>query len=131
MMPYTKPFSETVRERARREPSFRRGLLQEAVQCYLSGEPEVGKVILRDYINASVGFRKLAEETHHSPKSLMRMLSPSGNPKSNNLFQIIQRLQEHEGIRFEIAALEGAEEPQEEDKEHEGADTPQPAAAGR
>jgi hypothetical protein len=45
--------------------------------------------VLRDYINATVGFAELGEITHHSPKSLMRMLGPSGNPHANNLFEIV------------------------------------------
>ena len=38
--------------------------------------------LLRDYINATVGFEDLADATHKSPKSLMRMLSAEGNPQA-------------------------------------------------
>jgi hypothetical protein len=32
----------------------------------------------------------------------MRMLGPRGNPAARNLFEIIARLQEKEGIRFSV-----------------------------
>ena len=104
-MALTRPFKVTVQERARRDPGFRQALLQEAVQCYFNGEPEIAKSVLRDYINATVGFKQLAEETHRSPKSLMRMFGPGGNPKSNNLFDVFRCLQEHEGVRLEVAVI--------------------------
>ena len=99
------PFGEIVQDRARSDPEFRKGLLQEAVQCYLDGEPGVCRILLRDYINGSIGFKGLAEMTGHSPKSLMRMLGPSGNPQSSNLCEILHKLQEHEGVRLEVAAI--------------------------
>ena len=102
-MPLTRSFRQTVAERAERDPEFREALLREAIDCFLEGEMAAGKIILRDYINATVGFKQLAEETHRSPKSLMRMLSPSGNPQARNLFEVIGCLQQHEGIRLEVA----------------------------
>ena len=104
-MPLGRPFREIVQEMAREDRLFREGLLQEAVQCYLDGEPGVCKILLRDYINSSVGFQGLAEMTGHSPKSLMRMLGPSGNPQSSNLCEILHKLQKHEGVRLEVAAV--------------------------
>jgi DNA-binding phage protein len=103
-MPLTRDFKQTVQARVRRDPAFRRELLRESVESFLSGDIETGKVVLRDYINATIGFAKLAEATGHSPKSLMRMLSPSGNPQARNLFEIIEYLQRKERIRFNIAA---------------------------
>jgi hypothetical protein len=40
----------------------------------------------------------------HSPKSLMRMLGPSGNPQARNLFEIVDYLQRKEKVRFKVAA---------------------------
>lgn len=54
-MPLTRDFRETVRDRAQRDPEFRRGLLEEALQAVLEGEPEVAEVLLRDYLSATVG----------------------------------------------------------------------------
>lgn len=75
----TRDFKETIRERARRDAAFREALLKEAVDALLSGDMETGKIVLRDYINVTVGFDKLGNATKKSPKSLMRMLGPKGN----------------------------------------------------
>ncbi|HEX3684115.1 MAG TPA: hypothetical protein VHU83_16400 [Bryobacteraceae bacterium] len=68
----------------------------------LSGDIATAKTILRDYINATVGFTELAEKTHIPSKSLMRMLGPTGNPRAENLFEVVSFLQRREGVRFHI-----------------------------
>ena len=101
----TRDFRETIRERLQRDPGFREALLEEGVKCLLSGEVDVGKSVLRDYVNATIGFQELGGMTHKSPKSLMRMLGPSGNPQARNLFEIIGCLQEREGVHLEVRAV--------------------------
>ncbi|QPJ64010.1 MAG: transcriptional regulator [Candidatus Nitrohelix vancouverensis] len=101
-MAITKNFKETIQARALRDPEFRHGLLKESIESMLAGDPETGKMILRDYINATIGFEKLGVIVQKSPKSLMRMFSPSGNPTANNLFGIIHTLQKKEGVHFEV-----------------------------
>ena len=101
-MPLARDFTETVRERAAREPAFRRALLQAAIETLLSGEVDTGKVSLRRYINATVGFQRLGVELGKNEKSLMQMLSPSGNPQAKNLFSIIETLQRLEGIELGV-----------------------------
>ena len=66
---------------------------------------EAGKAMLRDYINATIGFRELGGLTDKSPKSLMRMFGPEGNPQARNLFEIIGRLQKREGLHLEVRAV--------------------------
>jgi hypothetical protein len=100
-MALTRDFKDTIRARVRRDPAFRKELLREGIESFLSGDVETGKTVLRDYINATVGFAELGEITHHSPKSLMRMLGPSGNPHANNLFEIVAYLQKKERVRFQ------------------------------
>jgi len=94
-------FKETIQARALRDPEFRAGLLKESIDSMLDGDTETGKIILRDYINATIGFEKLGPATHKSPKSLMRMFSSSGNPTAKNLFDIVHALQKEEGVRLE------------------------------
>ena len=101
-MALTRDFKETVQARAKRDAAFRRALLQEGVECLLSGDLDTGKVVLRDYINATLGFEELGSRTSRSPKSLMRMFGPAGNPQARNLFQVIACLQDHEGVRLEV-----------------------------
>ena len=88
-MGLTKEFRKTVKARAERDAAFREALLTEGVQQLLLGELETGKAVLRDYINATIGFEKLAGETGTSPKSLMRMLGPKGNRRASNLLRVI------------------------------------------
>jgi len=103
-MPLTRDFRETVMARARRDPEFREGLLNEGIEALLNGEVDVGKALLRDYINATVGFDELGRLTGKSSKSLMRMLGPQGNPQARNLFEVINQIQQHEGVRLHVTA---------------------------
>jgi hypothetical protein len=104
-MPLTRDFRETVQARAKRDPAFRRALLKEAIDCMLAGDVETGKIVLRDYINATIGFAELATVTRKSPKSLMRMFGPEGNPQARNLFRIVAYLQETAGLRLTTRAI--------------------------
>ena len=101
-MALTKDFKETIQERARRDPAFRKALLQEGTECLLAGDLDVGKAVLRDYINATIGFEELSGVFEKSSKSLMRMFGPKGNPQARNLFAVISYLQEYEGVHLEI-----------------------------
>jgi DNA-binding phage protein len=101
-MPLTRDFKETIRDRAERDPKFRKELLREALEEMLSGKIAVAKAILRDYINATVGFTRLAEATKIPSKSLMRMFGPAGNPRAENLFEVVSFLQHREGVRFKV-----------------------------
>jgi DNA-binding phage protein len=103
-MPLTRDFKETIRDRVQRDPKFRKELLREGLEAMLAGETAVAKTILRDYINATVGFTGLAEATHIPSKSLMRMFGPTGNPRAANFFEIVSFLQQREGVRFHVTA---------------------------
>jgi hypothetical protein len=98
-------FKKTVKDRVERDPAFREELLKEGIECLLTGDIDTGKTILRDYINATIGFDALGSLTDKSPKSLMRMLGPKGNPHARNLFEIIAHLQKREGIHFEVRTV--------------------------
>jgi DNA-binding phage protein len=100
----TKDFRETVQARVRRDRKFRRGLLRDAIEALLAGESALGREILRDYINATVGFPTLAEKTGLHVKTLHQMFGPKGNPTAANLFQIIACLQQHEGVQLRVVA---------------------------
>ena len=102
-MALTRGFRVTLLERAQKDAEFRQALLKEGIDTMLAGDVETGKAILRDYINAAFGFGPLSEATHIPAKSLMRMFGPKGNPRADNLFQIIKHLQAREGIHLEVA----------------------------
>ena len=101
-MPLTRDFKETIQARIQKDPPFRNELLREGVDCLLAGDLETGKAILRDYINATVGFEKLSSLTQKPVKSLMRMFGPKGNPRARNLFEVIAQLQKAGGLRLSI-----------------------------
>ena len=95
--------NETVHARLRADRKYRKELLREGVGCLLAGELDAGKAILRDFINATIGFEELSRRTKRPAKSLMRMLGPSGNPQARNLFEVIHHLQRAERLRFELS----------------------------
>lgn len=103
-MALTQEFKKTIQARVARDPVFRKTLLVEGVHSFLSGDVDTGKAVLRDYINATLGFSELGRVLKRSPKSIMRMLGPSGNPQANNLFEIVAYLQDREGLRLEVRA---------------------------
>jgi len=78
-VPLTRAFKATVRARIERDQVFRESLFEDGVQYLLAGDVETGRSVLRDYINAIVGFWELGGFTCKSRKSLMRMLGSHGN----------------------------------------------------
>jgi DNA-binding phage protein len=107
-MALTRDFRETVQADVKRDPVFRRGLLSDALESLLSGEVALGKELLRDYINATVGFPKLAVHTKIHVKTIHQMFGPNGNPTARNLFEIVAYLQHAEGVRFEVRPTRAA-----------------------
>jgi DNA-binding phage protein len=103
-MALTRDFKETIRARVARDPKFRKELLREGIEAMLTGDIATAKTILRDYINATVGFTELSAATHIPSKSLMRMLGPAGNPRADNLFDVVSFLQQREGVHFQLKA---------------------------
>lgn len=77
-------------------------MFTEAVNELLAGDLSAGKALLRDYINATIGFEQLSIEIERSPKSVQRMLGPSGNPTASNLMTILKALQKHEEVRMTV-----------------------------
>ena len=104
-MSLTRHFKETIQARIERDPAFRPQLLKEGVECLLSGDVDTGKAVLRDYINTTIGFEELGRLSAKSPKSLMRMFGPNGNPQVRNLFEIISCLQDREGLHLKVQAV--------------------------
>ena len=101
-MPLTRSFKETVKARADRDTAFRDALLAEGVDALLAGDLDTGKAVLRDYINATIGFERLARSTGTPAKSLMRMFGPNGNPNARNLMSVIGALQRSSGVSLHV-----------------------------
>ena len=103
-MVLTRDFKETVKARAEADPAFRAALLAEVVDLFLGGDVVTAKSVLRDYINATIGFSALADLTGVPVKSLMRMVGGSGNPRAENLFAILAALQQATGVQLSVQA---------------------------
>ena len=103
-MALTRDFKETVLERAQRDGKYREALFTEAINAYLAGDTATGKAILRDLVNATIGFEGLAAEIRKPSKSLHRMLAPHGNPSTENFFGIINTLQKKTRVKLRVTA---------------------------
>jgi len=82
-------------------------LLAEGVDAFLAGDVDTGKAVLRDYINATIGFDALASATSTPSKSLMRMFSAAGNPNARNLFGVLGELQKQAGVHLHATSVRG------------------------
>ncbi len=107
-MPITRKFRTTILDRAASDAVFRRQMLTEAVNELLAGYLEAGKAMLRDYINATITFQQLAKKLKKSDKSVHRMLGPRGNPRAENILEIIKILQTYERVRLRVEATKVA-----------------------
>jgi len=105
-MVLTREFKDTIYNRAQSDPAYAEALLMEGVQLLLDGDLETAKSILRDYINATIGFDNLSEAVEIPAKSLMRMFSENGNPNARNLFSILVVLQNDAQLRLEVGSSE-------------------------
>lgn len=107
-MALTRDFKQTVVERVARDPEFAKALLDEAATLFLSGEPETARLILRDLVNATLGFEELAVMTDKPSKSLHRMLSSNGNPSMDNLAAIFSAVRSRLHVELQVQAVEVA-----------------------
>lgn len=107
-MALTRDFKRTVVERVQRDPEFARALLDEAATLFLNGEADTARLVLRDLVNATVGFEELAVETAKPTKSLHRMLSKSGNPTMDNLAAILGVVRKKLGVELQARTIEAA-----------------------
>lgn len=107
-MALTRKFKRTVVERVQRDPEFARALLDEAATLFLNGEADTARLVLRDLVNATVGFEMLATETAKPAKSLHRMLSKNGNPTMDNLAAILGVVRKKLGVDLQARTVRAA-----------------------
>lgn len=104
-MALTRDFRLTVADRVLRDPAFARAMLDESATLLLNGEPGPARLLLRDLVNATVGFETLADRTGTPSKSLHRMLSGRGNPGMDRLAAIFRAVSRE--LRVELAVQSG------------------------
>lgn len=102
--PLTADFRDSVRARLRTDGTFRHALLSEAVEVMLGDDMATAKSVLRDYIDATIGFDELAAQSGLTVRQLKRMFQPSGNPRASAMFRVIGVLQQHQGIQLAVSA---------------------------
>src|SRR6266545_4745828 len=107
-MALTRDFKRTVVERVRRDPAFAKALLDEAATLFLNGEPDTARLILRDLVNATIGFERLAAVTDTPSKSLHRMLSEKGNPSMDNLAAIFDAVRHKLKVGIKVRTVTAA-----------------------
>ncbi len=76
-------------ERLKTNESFRKAYLNEALN---EDEPAVVLSMLRDIVDATRGFTKLAKETGLARQSLYKVLSQKGNPEFGSVWKIVRIL---------------------------------------
>ena len=104
-MAMTRDFKKTVKERVQRDSEFSIALLDEAISLFFNGEPEVARLVLRDLVNATVGFEELAAKVAKPSKSLHRMLSAKGNPTMDNLTTIFKVLRQNLNVDIQVRTV--------------------------
>lgn len=100
----------TVIQRVQADEAFAQALLDEAATLFLNGEPETVRLILRDLVNATIGFEQLATLAAKPSKSLHRMLSPTANPSMDNLAAIFRAVRERLHVNLTVHSVAGLEQ---------------------
>ncbi len=106
-MPLTREFKETIMADLQKDRAYRAAYLSEAIQAMHDGEFPVGKRMLRNYINATLGFESLSKAVGSPAKSLMRMLSETSNPHADRLFGILRHLQDADRLEVRVVPKAG------------------------
>jgi DNA-binding phage protein len=70
----------------------------------LDGDFGTAKILLRDVINATVGFAQLGSRVDVPEKSLMRMFGSTGNPRAENLIAVVAALKDECGLSLTVHA---------------------------
>ena len=100
--------NEITVEELQNDREFLRAYLSDAIASLFKNEQAVACLMLRDIVNATIGFPKLAEKLDRKDKGkgLMQMLTKTSNPNIKNLFSIIASIMEHEGFEFAGADID-------------------------
>ena len=98
----TRDSRETVQNRIKQDREFAISLLDEAISLLLNGESKVSRLLLRDLVNATIGFETLSSITQKPSKSLHRMLSANGNPTMDNLIVILHALSQQLNVEIKV-----------------------------
>ena len=102
-MALTRRFKDTVQLRAQQDPEYRKALIIEATNAFLNGDIEIGKTLLRDYLNATEALPSIARELCQDEKSIRRMIGPKGNPTLKNFVSLLGACKKREDLDLKVA----------------------------
>jgi DNA-binding phage protein len=105
---FTVDSSTTLQARIKADPAFAEALLREATDMFLNGEAEASRLLLRDVVNATVGFEQIATATNRPSKSVHRMLSARGNPTMESLSAVFSAIRKVLNVSFETHTVHQA-----------------------
>jgi|DeeseametaMP1786_FD_contig_21_1114878_length_1069_multi_8_in_0_out_0_2 DNA-binding phage protein len=103
--------NEIIVEELKNDREFLKVHICHAITSLFNKEFSEGCLMIRDIVNATIGFKELSLKLNKSDKALMQMLAKSSNPTIENLFSIISAVLEHERLSFanaEITDIEAA-----------------------
>jgi DNA-binding phage protein len=101
-MPLSREFKALVVVRAKEDPDFRRGLIIEAINMILDGEITAGRIMLRDYINATGSMDEICRKRIKHKSAIAPMLGPSGNPTLESIVPVIKACARREKMSLSI-----------------------------
>jgi DNA-binding phage protein len=104
-MTLTQDVNKTIEARLQHDSEFAIALLDEAITLFLNGESATARLVLRDVVNATIGFEGLAIATSKSSKSLHRMLSAKGNPTMDHLTMILTALRQELQVEIRVQTV--------------------------
>lgn len=107
-MALTREFKATIQARVNRDARFAHAMLNEAATMFLNGEPDTARLVLRDLVNATLGFERLAVQVGRPSKSLHRMLAAAGNPSMDNLASIFDALRKELRVGIKTKTVRAA-----------------------
>jgi hypothetical protein len=68
-MAITRNHDECIVERMRKDSEYARLSFNKVVELIVDGEPETARVMLRNLVNATVGFEEFARRTEKDPEA--------------------------------------------------------------
>jgi DNA-binding phage protein len=93
-------FDDMLNEMVVDNPQIGHEMIEEALALFFANELEDVRILLRQYVKATIGFVELSKRTGKSDKNLMRALSAKGNPTMETLGEIFHALQPEAKFRI-------------------------------
>jgi DNA-binding phage protein len=101
-MALSREFKELVVARAEKDPEFRRGLITEALTMILRGEITAGRLMIREYINATGSMSEICRKLNKHQSGVVRMLGPKSNPTLESFVPVVRACAEREKIELSV-----------------------------